>query len=147
MTDYSMKRRTYRYIEQKPWKPFGFGLTYGRLEILETAVNIKDYKTASERGITLTVKCANKNDTSVSDVIQVYVRVTGTDNEVPNHKLTAFKRISLEPAQTAEYALYIPPYAFSTVDSSGERKADGDGAKIYIGFSQPDKDDSDYIEI
>lgn len=147
MTDYSMKGRTYRYIEQKPWKPFGFGLTYGTLKILETKSDIKDYKAASERGITLTVKCANKNDTSVSDVIQVYVRVTGAKNEVPNHKLAAFKRIRLGSAQTADYTIYVAPDAFTTVDDSGVRNADGDGAKIYIGFSQPNKGDNDYIEI
>ncbi len=28
--DYSMKGRTYRYLEKEPLYPFGYGLTYGR---------------------------------------------------------------------------------------------------------------------
>ena len=32
-TDYSMKNRTYRYIETEPLYPFGFGLTYSRVAL------------------------------------------------------------------------------------------------------------------
>ena len=31
--DYSMKGRTYRYLEKEPLYPFGYGLTYGRVEV------------------------------------------------------------------------------------------------------------------
>ena len=32
-TDYSMKNRTYRYMEQEALYPFGFGLTYGNVKV------------------------------------------------------------------------------------------------------------------
>ena len=36
--DYSMKGRTYRYLEKEPLYPFGYGLTYGRVEVREAVL-------------------------------------------------------------------------------------------------------------
>ena len=42
-SDYSMKGRTYRYIEEEALYPFGYGLTYSTVELSELNVsNIKD---------------------------------------------------------------------------------------------------------
>lgn len=138
MTDYSMKGRTYRYLEEKPWKPFGFGLTYGSIDILEKHIDDISYSQAAQNGIAINIKCANINDTSVSDVLQVYVKVTGSKNEVPNYKLAAFKRIHLGAGENAQYELNVANTAFTTVDDEGQRNADGSGAEIYVGFSQPE---------
>ena len=33
--DYSMKGRTYRYLTEEPLYPFGYGLTYGDVQVLD----------------------------------------------------------------------------------------------------------------
>lgn len=158
--DYAMKERTYRYLTKKPWKPFGFGLTYGTLEIndVETAIQGSDcegltvektgqgnwririhdqklYDKIADKGLEIKVSCITKNDTSVSDTVQIYVHVNGSDNEIPNAKLSAFGRIQVKPGEQAQKTFQIPTKAFTTVDNDGIRKADGIGADIYIGFS------------
>lgn len=138
-TDYSMKGRTYRFLEKEPLYPFGYGLTYGDCIVKEMKVNENDnYVKAAKEGLSVTLKVANKGMMETEDVVQVYVHVEGSANEVPNAKLAAFKRISLKPGEEKEIELAVPAKAFATVDENGEIVADGTGAGIYAGFGQPD---------
>ena len=142
ITDYHMSGRTYRYFEVRPWKPFGFGLTYGELQITEAKVTEVDY-TKEIPSAQITIHCQNPTDRDLSDVIQVYVHVNGSSNEVPNHKLAAFERIRLDAGESKEFRITIPPMAFTTVDNSGNRVFDGTSATLYLGFSQPDLTEED----
>lgn len=142
ITDYHMTGRTYRYFEGRPWKPFGFGLTYGELQITEAKVTEVDY-TKEIPSAQITIHCQNPTDRDLSDVIQVYVHVNGSSNEVPNHKLAAFERIRLDAGESKEFRITIPPMAFTTVDNSGNRVFDGTSATLYLGFSQPDLTEED----
>lgn len=81
----------------------------------------------------------NESGRELSEVLQVYVRVEGSANEVKNHRLCAFQRILLNPGERREAALVIRAEAFETVDGQGVRHADGSGAKLFIGFGQPDE--------
>lgn len=137
ITDYRMTGRTYRYLEGKPWKPFGFGLTYGELQITEAKVSEVEY-TREIPSAQITLHCQNPTDRDLSDVIQVYVHVNGSANEVPNHKLAAFERIRLEAGADKELRIEVPAVAFTTVDDSGNRNCDGTSATLYVGFAQPD---------
>lgn len=137
ITDYRMTGRTYRYFEGNPWKPFGFGLTYGELQITEAKISRVD-DTKEIPTVQITVHCQNSTDRDLSDVLQVYVHVNGSANEVPNHKLAAFMRIRLEAGADGEFRIEVPAVAFTTVDESGNRSCDGTSATLYVGFSQPE---------
>ena len=129
------------------------GLTYGEAEICNVQsqgfsaektgegkwhIAITDkavYQEAGKNGLAVTVTCTTKYDTCVSEILQIYVHVNGTDNEVPNIRLAAFGRMKVLPGKETVKTFAIPAKAFMTVDSEGMRIADGDGADIYIGFS------------
>ena len=81
------------------------------------------------------ITCRNTGDFDVSDVLQVYVHVNGTEHEVPNKKLVSFKRITLTKGESNTFHLTIPAAAFSVVNDNGERIFDGTGATIFVGFS------------
>ena len=132
-----MTGRTYRYLEGRPWKPFGFGLTYGELQITEAKVSEVEY-TREIPSAQITLYCQNPTDRDLSDVIQVYVHVNGSANEVPNHKLAAFERIRLEAGADKELRIEVPAVAFTTVDDFGNRNCDGTSVTLYVGFAQPD---------
>lgn len=135
--DYSMKNRTYRYIQSKPLYPFGYGLTYGKCKAVSAENASGSFAAIGETGVDIKVKVTNEGNVKTEDVLQIYVR-TDSKNEVPGGKLGAFKRISLEAGETKELTVTVPYIAFTTVDAMGQRSKDGSKATLYVGFSQPD---------
>ena len=137
--DYSMKGRTYRYIEKEPLYPFGYGLTYADVSINSASLEEGgNFDKASQEGITVSVSISNKSDIATEEVLQVYVHVNGTKDEVLNTKLAAFKRISAGANEDKNLAIEIPAFAFTTVNDEGIRSVTGNGADIYVGFAGPD---------
>ncbi len=138
-TDYSMKNRTYRYLEESPLYPFGFGLTYGQAELTRVEPVFETYSQAGKKGLPLTVTATNPSKRPVSEVVQVYIRTRGSATEVRNHRLCGFQRISLAPGEEKQILLSIPAKAFFTVDTEGALVQDGIGATLSVGFGQPDE--------
>jgi len=147
--DYSMKGRTYRYMENEALYGFGFGLTYGDCHVVDAKIVVAgcefDYEKASQSGLQLQVTMENRGSRHAEEVLQVYVHVEGTENEVPNHKLAAFKRVALAAGGKNTVEITVPAAAFATVNEKGERVFDGTGAKVYVGFGQPVKNSADNI--
>ena len=137
-TDYSMKGRTYRHIEKEPLYPFGYGLTYGKPRIVDVSKPSISYTSAAKEGLLLSVKAVNESNITISDVIQIYIHINGSENEVKNTRLCSFKRVTLNPFEEKVVPMEISSNAFYTVTTEGGRVADGTEATLYIGFGQPD---------
>ena len=137
--DYSMKNRTYRFVEKQPLYPFGYGLNYADTEVLSAKLD-KDitYAQAKDTELSVVVEVINNGNVATEDVLQVYVRVDDK-NEVPNPKLAAFKRINLAAGEKKTVSVSIPNKAFSVVDEDGQSQFSGSKADIYVGFGQPDE--------
>jgi beta-glucosidase len=128
-TDYSMKGRTYRYMEQKAQYPFGFGLTYGDV-IVTNAV----YENGAVRA---TVTNSGAMDTE--DVVQVYIKGVDSPNATLNPTLCAFKRVFVAAGETKEVVLPIEDNAFTVVNDAGERVMETSYFHLYVGMSSEDK--------
>ena len=137
--DYSMKNRTYRFVEKQPLYPFGYGLNYADTEVLSAKLD-KDitYAQAKDTELSVVVEVINNGNVATEDVLQVYVRVDDK-NEVPNPKLAAFERINLAAGEKKTVSVSIPNKAFSVVDEDGQSQFSGNKADIYVGFGQPDE--------
>lgn len=135
-TDYSMKNRTYRYMEQEALYPFGYGLTYGDAEVKEAKVSGEVTK---ESDIRVEVFLKNEGDTDTDEVVQIYIKDLDSKLAVPNHNLCAFKRISLKAGEEKTVEMTVPNRAMSVVDEEGERHIDSKNFKLFVGFSQPDE--------
>lgn len=137
--DYSMKNRTYRFVEKQPLYPFGYGLNYADTEVLSAKLD-KDitYAQAKDMELSVVVEVVNNGNVATEDVLQVYVRVDDK-NEVPNPKLAAFERINLAAGEKKTVSVSIPNKAFSVVDEDGHSQFSGNIADIYVGFGQPDE--------
>lgn len=138
-TNYSMKGRTYRFIQQKPLYPFGYGLSYANIVLADARADIADYSSAVQQGMRITAEVENKSERLGEQVVQVYVQVEGTPNEVPNPKLAAFARVSVEAGEKKQVELFVDKMAFGVIDEQGERCFDGSGATVFVGFGQPDQ--------
>lgn len=134
-TDYSMKGRTYRYMEHKAQYPFGFGLTYGRAKVLSAEVAEKEEGTG-EYVICADIK--NEGDFDIEEVLEVYVKKMDSSNDTPNPSLCAFKRTALLAGEGKEIRIALKNSAFTVVNEEGKRLVEGTHFRFYVGFSQPD---------
>ncbi|MCD8230396.1 MAG: glycoside hydrolase family 3 C-terminal domain-containing protein [Clostridiales bacterium] len=134
-TDYSMKGRTYRYMEKEALYPFGYGLTYGKTAV--TAASLMATPTLNS-DIELTVTVQNTDETDTEDVIQVYIKDQDSSLAVKNYSLCAFKRIAIHAGKTETIDLTIDNTAMMVVDENGKRLIMSKHFTLYVGFSQPD---------
>lgn len=103
--DYLMKNRTYRYMQDRPLFPFGYGLSYSDFQISGAKY--------SKDKITLSV--TNKGKMDGDEVVQVYLRRVG-DNEGPSKTLRAFKRVSVKAGKTVSVTIPLPRERFEWWD-------------------------------
>ena len=126
-TDYSMANKTYRYYAGKPVYPFGFGLTYS--DIHAESIKFEDGKAV--------VSVRNSGTRDAEDVLQLYIRDTGSPLEVSNCRLCGFKRIFLKAGETAEFIIEPGDRAFTLTDNDGERVPGSGKYRLWAGFCSP----------
>lgn len=136
--DYSMKNRTYKYIEKAPLYPFGFGLTYGRLEISGASASDTS-ASARENGLDITVSVKNNGTLKTGEVVQLYAKALEDKNEVRNFKLVGFKRICLDAGASEDVVISITSDSMKVVKEDGSKAVPEGKIAIYAGFGQPDE--------
>lgn len=144
--DYSMKGRTYKYMEHPAQYPFGFGLTYANVEMtgasLENEENAKSLiKSDNVYDGSISVRANIKNTSGIKtdEVVQVYIKNHNSEYAVRNHSLCGFKRVGLDAFEEKEVTINIPSRAFMVVNEEGKYIQDGDKFTLYVGVSQPDE--------
>ena len=133
--DYSMKGRTYRYMEGKAQYPFGYGLTYGDTAV--TDARLADAETADD-SVVLEADAENKGTMAAEEVLQVYVEALDSADAPKNPALCAFARVALGAGETKTVKITVPADAFTVVDEEGNRKKEGKTFRLHVGFGQPD---------
>ena len=134
--DYSMKGRTYRYLEKPPLYPFGFGLSYTSFDYSD--FTIEDDGRAGEMGLTASVAVTNEGSFSGDEVVQFYLRRHEAPLPVPNYQLCGFKRINLAPGEAKKVSLNIPISLLDLVDENGHSCREPGKFTFYAGGQQPD---------
>lgn len=131
-TDYSMKGRTYRYMEREALYPFGYGLSYTKFTYSDRAVS----GGVTKEGVTVTATVKNTGKRAGTETVQVYVKA---DREgTPNAQLKAIKKLSLAQGEEAQVSIFLPAEAFALCDGEGKRKVEAGEYRIYISGQQPD---------
>lgn len=95
--DYNMTGRTYRYMQDAPLFPFGYGLSYTTFGYGKTALDKSEL--AAGQPLKLTVPVTNTGKRDGEEVVQVYLRKQG-DAEGPVKTLRAFKRVRIPAGKT-----------------------------------------------
>jgi beta-glucosidase len=115
--DYSMRGRTYKYMTDNIYFPFGYGLSYGRVDYSDAAVTVD-----RKRGATVTVRLSNPSQWDVDETAQVYVSAPGAGSTAPLQQLAAFKHVSLAAGASADVSFDIPLEQLMTVQEDGSSK-------------------------
>ncbi len=96
--NYDMNNRTYRYMEQEPLFPFGYGLSYSNFKYGKP-IAPKKIVTAGGSPLKISIPVTNTSKVSGDEVVQLYISKKN-DKEGPVKTLRSVKRISLSPGQT-----------------------------------------------
>lgn len=130
--DYRMAGRTYKFLTEQPWRPFGFGLTYSTMEYSALEV------TPNGDALQLSVKVRNAGAADTEEVVQIYSRFEGEAFEKPHFQLVGFRRIHVKAGAESSVSLQIPLRNLQLVDENGVRYLPDGVYTLYAGGSQPD---------
>lgn len=133
-TDYSMKHRTYRYMEQEALFPFGYGLSY--VPVSQTVEQLSANTIAKGERITATVRLKNEGKQLCGTTIQAYVKYYGED--APNFQLKGLKKVHLLPGEEQLVTITLSDRAFGLYDTKGDFKLNQGNYDIFLGDSAPD---------
>ena len=122
--DYEMNTppgRTYRYYQNTPLIPFGYGLSYAYFYY--DNMTVTPNRIVPCKSVNVTIGIENFQFSMEGDeVILVYLQPPKFSDKpfMPNIQLVAFERVTLTPSQKYVATFEINPYLQSLVDEDGE---------------------------
>ena len=134
-TDYSMKDRTYRYMDAEPLYPFGFGLSYTTFGFSDLHVSQKVLHPGEPLGADVTV--TNTGKYASDEVVQLYLTHKGSGLTVPLYSLKGFRRITLAPGAHKVVRFTLTPADLSLVNNDGKSVQPADTITLSLGDADP----------
>ncbi|MBS3807394.1 MAG: glycoside hydrolase family 3 C-terminal domain-containing protein [Bacteroidales bacterium] len=133
--DYSMKGRTYKYMEQEPLYPFGFGLTYTQCEYTGLELSKKEITEGESLEATLTL--TNKGNRVTEEAVQLYLSDVEASFRVPQYSLKGLQRVPLNPGETKQVHFTIDQQMMEVIDMAGNAVIEPGEYRITIGAASP----------
>jgi beta-glucosidase len=143
-TDYSTFNRTYRYLNEPPLFPFGFGLSYSTFSYSqpqfasssapETRGTAPEFDGASP--ISVSARVTNTSKIDGSEVVELYLSHPGVEG-APLRSLAGFQHIPLAAGASQNVTFTLTPRELSVVDPQGNRSVPTGPVDLWIGGSQP----------
>ena len=132
--DYSMKDRTYRYMNQEALYPFGFWLSYTDFEITQAGLSSETIEAGGQIAVRASIK--NVGSCEGAETVQVYVHacVEGA----PHYQLKALKKVVLKPGEEREVELILKDGDFGLYNKEGVKILNACEYEVFVGTSQPD---------
>ena len=137
--DYSMDGRTYRYLQDEPLYPFGYGLSYTKLSY--SNLRVDPGRGTSDDDVTVSVRVKNVGERAGDEVVQLYVTDLDASCRVPVRSLQGFKRVHLKPGEQKTVTFTLTPRQYALVDEQGRRVVEPGKFEVSVGGSQPGYDD------
>jgi beta-glucosidase len=132
--NYSMQGRTYRYMTEEPLYPFGFGLSYTKMECRD----VKGRWSSSEKHeLVISAELYNQGPMDGSEVVQLYYHWTDAPFTVPNWSLIDFKRVPVAVGASRLCEFRIPLERLICIDPSGKGIIPTGTLQFFVGFFAP----------
>lgn len=135
--DYSIADggRTYRYFEEKPLYPFGFGLSYNQLSY--QLVGKPELKMKASESVEIEVEIENQGKMEQDEMVQLYVSKKDAGFKTPLYALKAIKKLDVKAGETEKVEFSISKETLQQVNDDGESVLPKGDYKIYVGTSSP----------
>lgn len=134
--DYAMAGRTYRYMEEEPLYPFGFGLGYSTFSY--SALRVAESVSTDVGQLEVSVEVTNTGEREAEEVVQLYVRREDAPLRVPVRQLAGFRRVALRPKESASVRFEVGERQLAYVDENGRYVLGPGVLSVSVGGSQPD---------
>ena len=134
--DYSMKNRTYRYMEKESLYPFGFGLSY--TEFKYSNLNIHNIDIHYNDAVNFTVDVENIGNAAGEEVVQIYLKKLNSAYRTPNYQLAGFRRVYISQGETKTIEFTITPRQLAIIDEHGKCVYEPGKFTLFVGGTQPD---------
>jgi beta-glucosidase len=128
--DYNMKGRTYRYFEDEPLFPFGYGLSYTTFNYSNLKLPLQ-VKAGEPLPVSVTVK--NTGQSEGDEVVQLYVNHPEATVPTPIRALQGFKRIHLKPGEAKKVSFTLNPKQLSVFNNDGKFMVEPSIIRITVG--------------
>ncbi len=129
----------YADLTQEPLFPFGHGLSYTHVPLLEPAPRRRPRSRAGRRR-RVSVDVENTGPRAGDEIVQVYVSDVVTSVTWVNKALKGFARVHLAPGEKKTVQVSLPWEAFQLVDAEGRSVVEPGEFEILVGPSSRDRD-------
>ncbi len=133
--EYALENRTYRYMENEPLFPFGFGLSYTSFSYGD--LTLSKNRIGLDETATVQMSVSNRGQYAAEEVVQLYITDLKASVPVPQYALKGFQRIHLEPGETKNVTFTISRRELELVNEEGERVLEPGEFRISVGGSVP----------
>jgi len=134
--DYSMKNRTYRYMENQALYPFGYGLSYTKFEYSGLIVSKGELKSGETAKFNIRVK--NIGQLESEETVQLYLKDVDASVIVPKYQLKGVRKINLKPGQENGVDFELTARQMALIDNDGNCILEPGVFEVFVGGSQPD---------
>ena len=133
--DYSMKGRTYKYMEGNIMYPFGYGLSYGSASYGNLTLLTQKPKLGD--AVQVEIPITNTGDYARTETVQMYVSTPNAGAGAPFSQLKAFERVSLQPGESRTVRFTITPEQMKEFQEDGSAQLLKGTYKITVGTASP----------
>ncbi len=132
--NYNMEGRTYRYFNDKPLYPFGYGLSYTSFSYSNPIMNSK-MKVGDTVRVSITV--TNTGAREGDEVVQLYLSDEKATTPRPVRQLEGFRRVHLKSGESKKIEFALTPRQFSIINDKNKRVIEPGWFTISLGGKQP----------
>jgi beta-glucosidase len=131
-------RRGYLFDDVSPLFAFGYGLSYTSFKIENPTLKKKRIRT--DGATELTVDVTNTGKCAGSEVVQLYIRDLVSSVTRPIKELKGFRKVQLEPGESATVTFKITPAELSFYDVNMKYVVEPGDFEVMVGNSSRDAD-------
>ncbi len=134
--DYSMKGRTYRYMEAEPMYPFGYGLSYA--EFTYDNLTLSSTTVKKNQPVEVQVNVTNQGSMEAEDVVQLYLTdLSSKVGQVPLYSLKGVQRVRIKPGESRVVKFTVTPEMMMIVNEQGESVREPGQFRVSVGGAVP----------
>ncbi|HDR51766.1 MAG TPA: glycoside hydrolase family 3 protein [Mariniphaga anaerophila] len=132
--EYDMINRTYRYFNDQPLYPFGYGLSYTTFEYSNLQIPAE---AITGETVKVKVNVTNTGKLAGDEVVQLYLKDEEASTPRPLIQLEGFERIHLQPGESKTVEFELQPRQFSLIGPDEIRIIEPGWFTVSVGGGQP----------